>query len=148
MKSLYLLDVLTRLESSAPVGDFLARLADGRFPVDCGGLEGAYTALLAALCRERLGTPVFVVAPTDLEAEAFARDLGLAGVDAESFPWWGTAAYRPVSPRAPVFGERSAALARALGRASGASGGDSSRPVVVVASQRAALTPVPPPDYF
>ncbi len=148
MKSLYLLDVLTRLESSAPVGDFLARMADGRFPVDCGGLEGAYTALLAALSRERLGTPVFVVAPTDLEAEAFARDLDLAGVEAETFPWWGTAAYRPVSPRAPVFGERSAALARALGRASGASEGDSSRPVVVVASQRAALTPVPPPDYF
>lgn len=148
MKSLYLLDVLKRLESSAPVREFLARVSTGRFPVDCGGLEGAYTAILAALCRERLGSPIFVVAPTDLEAEAFSRDLGLAGVEADSFPWWGTAAYRPVSPRAPVFGERSAALARALGRSAGASEGDPSRPVVVVASQRAALTPVPPPDYF
>ena len=68
MKSLYLLDVLTRLESSAPVGDFLARMADGRFPVDCGGVEGAYTALLAALCRmpveRQWGQRVFAHSPT------------------------------------------------------------------------------------
>ena len=148
MKSLYLLDVLNRLESSAPVREFLARVSAGRFPVDCGGLEGAYTAFLAAFCRKRLDLPVLAIVPTDLEAEALARDLGLAGVEAESFPWWGTAAYRPVSPRAPVFGERSAALARALGRADGASEGSSGKAVVLVASQRAALTPVPPPEYF
>ena len=148
MKSLYLLDVLARLESAAPVREFLSRVADARFPIDCGGLEGSYTALLAALCREKLGFPLLAIVPTDMEAEAFAQDLKLAGVGAESFPWWGTAAYRPVSPRAPVFGERSAALARVLGRGQGGSEGKPGQAVVIVASQRAALAPVPPPDYF
>ncbi|HSV55898.1 MAG TPA: hypothetical protein VLH39_02175, partial [Magnetospirillaceae bacterium] len=145
MSSLYLRDLLARLALSAKVREFLDRVQAGRFPVDCGGLEGSLPALLAALCRERTGVQLFVVVPTDLEAEGFARDLGLAGVEAESFPWWGTAAYRPLSPRSPVFGERSAALARALGRADGVPG---SPAMVVVASQRAALTPVPPPEYF
>ena len=148
MKSLYLLDVLKRLETSGPVREFLGRVSENRFPVDCGGLEGALTALLAALCRQRLGSPLLIIVPTDLEAESFARDLELAGIEAESFPWWGTAAYRPVSLGAPVFGERSAALARALGQAGGPDGGEPESPAVLVASQRAVLTPVPPPEYF
>jgi transcription-repair coupling factor (superfamily II helicase) len=141
MNSLYFRDVLSRLETASPVKEFLSRLSRGAFPVDCGELEGSYPALLAAITQKCLGIPLLIIVPTDMEAESFARDLELAGLEAESFPWWGTAAYRPVSPHAPVFGERTAALARALGN----SGKDAS---VVVASQRAVLTPVPPRDYF
>lgn len=141
MNSLHFHDVLSLLETAFPVQEFLSRVSRGDFPVDCGELEGSYPALLAAITRKRLDLPLFVILPTDADAESFARDLALAGAEAASFPWWGTAAYRPVSPRAPVFGERTSALARALGR----SGSPAS---IVVASQRAVLTPVPPRDYF
>ncbi|MCX7025636.1 MAG: transcription-repair coupling factor [Spirochaetes bacterium] len=141
MKPLYTTSIFTRLESHGPIREFLDRIGKGAYPVDCSQSEGAFAAMLASLAVMRTGTPVLAVLPTDAEADAFARDCELCGMAVESFPWWRTAAYRPVSTRSPVFGERSAALARALSR-------DDDRPRVIVTAMRAIVTPVPPRDYF
>jgi transcription-repair coupling factor (superfamily II helicase) len=78
------------------------------------------------------------VLPSDQEAEAFENDLLLLGIEVESLPWWHTAAYRHATTRAHAFGERAACLARLVL-------GDCR---IVVASQRAFVTPVPPREAF
>jgi transcription-repair coupling factor (superfamily II helicase) len=85
------------------------------------------------------GRRFLVIVPTDTEAEAFAADCEAAGTKAMVFPWWHTAAYRPVEQRSAAFGQRAAALAAML---------DDDGPRVIVAGQRAAMTPVPPRDSF
>ncbi|HTX73747.1 MAG TPA: transcription-repair coupling factor [Rectinemataceae bacterium] len=87
---------------------------------------------------QRRAGPVLVVIPSDQEAESFAGDLEVLGIETAILPWWRTAAYRPASPRAHVFGERAAVLARLLVGVT----------KVVVASQRSFVTPVPPPHRF
>ncbi len=129
-----------RLLSHPPAKMALASLARGDFPIDCAELEAPYAAVLVAEAARRPGSPRFlVVVPTDAEADAFASDCQAAGASAEVFPWWKTAAYRPVEPRSQAFGERAAALAALL---------DDEGPRVVLASQRAVMTPVPPVDAF
>ncbi|TFG85099.1 MAG: transcription-repair coupling factor, partial [Spirochaetales bacterium] len=80
-----------------------------------------------------------VIVPSDAEAEAFASDCAAMGASSMVFPWWKTAAYRPVEPRSSAFGERASALAAML---------DEQGPRVIVAGQRAVMTPVPPRDFF
>ncbi|MBP7094883.1 MAG: transcription-repair coupling factor [Spirochaetia bacterium] len=142
MNTLPLASTLEAFSRHEGVREFVSRLASGRYPVDCAELEGPAAAFLVAEAFRKLKAPFLVVVPTDQEAEDFAGDLELAGVPSEVFPWWRAAAYRPVSERSPVFGERSAALARALGFAEGRTAR------VVVASQRAAVAPVPPRAWF
>jgi transcription-repair coupling factor (superfamily II helicase) len=106
--------------------------------VDVGEAEGPFAAVMAAEASRVSRGTVLVVVPTDQEADAFGGDLSFFGTRPIILPWWRTAAYRPASPRAHVFGERAACLSRlCLGDAK-----------VVVASQRAFVTPVPPRDAF
>ncbi|MBL8965437.1 MAG: DEAD/DEAH box helicase, partial [Spirochaetaceae bacterium] len=143
--------VLDRLSAHAPLKALLSLLRAGATPVDIMEAEGSFAAVLAAFLARELPDPggaasaarggpasLLVVVPTDQEAEALASDLSLLGVEADILPWWRTAAYRPASPRARAFGERAAALARFL----------SGRARVVVASQRAFVTPLPPREAF
>jgi transcription-repair coupling factor (superfamily II helicase) len=119
---------------------FLDALRRGSFPIDCSELEAPLAAVLVAAAARSLPKAKFlVVAASDAEAEAFAADCALAGAPAMVFPWWRTAAYRPVEPRSSAFGERASALASLL---------DDYGPRVLVAGQRAAMTPVPPRDFF
>jgi len=164
--------VLERLKGHGPLAELGRRLARADFPVDIAEAEGSFASVVVAyLDRELAGRPgpgagkaagasgkavgapgkaasaagkgtaqgaLLVVAATDQEAESLASDLGLLGIPAELLPWWHTAAYRPVSTRARAFGERAAVLSRLLmGEAR-----------VVVASQRAFVTPLPPPEVF
>ncbi|MDP3179512.1 MAG: transcription-repair coupling factor, partial [Spirochaetaceae bacterium] len=130
--------MLERLRSHSPIASFLSKAARGPYPVDVAEAEGPFAALLVAEAAASRRGPVLVVVPTDQEAQAMESDLSLLGADPILMPWWRTAAYRAASARAHAFGERSACLARmALG---------SSR--VVVACQRAFVTPVPPRAYF
>jgi transcription-repair coupling factor (superfamily II helicase) len=112
----------------------------GPYPVDIVEAGGPFAAVVverAARAASSSGA-ILVVVPTDQEAEALEGDLSFLGVRPVLLPWWRTAAYRPASPRGRVFGERAACLSRlCLGDAD-----------VVVASQRAFVTPVPPRDAF
>ena len=131
-------EVLARLRSHVPLTEFVARLERGPYPVDVGEAEGPFAAIMAAEAARVSHGTVLVVVPTDQEAEALEGDLSFFGARPVILPWWRTAAYRPVSPHARVFGERAACLSRlCLGDAK-----------VVVASQRAFVTPVPPRDAF
>ncbi|HEY9055395.1 MAG TPA: transcription-repair coupling factor [Rectinemataceae bacterium] len=112
-------------------------------PGDFGTLEvceadSSYLAFFfAGLQRIRLAR-LLVLLPTDAEAENFQSDLEFWGVDSLLFPWWRTAAYRPAPSGAKVFGERARVLtALALGQ-----------DAIVVASRRAASTPLPDPRHF
>jgi transcription-repair coupling factor (superfamily II helicase) len=132
-------EVLARLRAHAPLVELVARLRAGPFPVDVGEAEGPFAAVMVAeAARSPSGGPLLAVVPTDQEAQAMMGDLALLGVDAVLLPWWRTAAYRPASPRARVFGERAACLSRLCGGEAG----------VVVASARAFVTPLPPRDAF
>ena len=145
MNSLRLEHISNRLLAHAPVVQALERLASGPYPLDCAELEAPLAAFLVSEASKRAkkahGRPVrfLVVTPTDTEAEAFAGDCEAAGSGALVFPWWRTAAYRPVEPRSAAFGQRAAALAAML---------DDEGPGIIVASQRAVMTPVPPRADF
>ena len=145
MNTLHPRSILERLASVPSLSAIRARLAEtGRAEV--GDFEGSYAAatlgLFAGAGPKRFRSfgegSLLVVVPTDQEAETFAGDLGAFGIEADVLPWWKTAAYRPVASHARVFGERAAVLARI---ASGACH-------VLVACQRAFVTPVPPPESF
>ena len=120
-------------------------VAGGYFPIDCADLELPLAAVLASAIVSGAGRGglagrrVCVVLPGDAEAEAFAADCAACGVEALLFPWWKAAAYRPVEPRSSIFGERAAAMAALLA---------DDGPRIVVASQRAAMTPLPPRAEF
>jgi transcription-repair coupling factor (superfamily II helicase) len=130
--------VLERLRSYAPLSALLERLSSGPFPVDIAEAEGPFAAVIAAEAAQATEGAILVVAPSDQDAESLAGDLDLLGADAEILPWWRTAAYRPAGSRSRVFGERAACLARlVLGDAR-----------IVVASQRAFVTPLPPRAAF
>jgi transcription-repair coupling factor (superfamily II helicase) len=132
-------EVLARLRSHEPLIRFVSRLEAGPYPVDVGEAEGPFAAFMVAeASRSPSSGSVLAVMPTDQEAEAMQGDLALMGVDAVILPWWRAAAYRPASTRARVFGERAACLSRLCC-------GDVK---VVVASQRAFVTPLPPREAF
>ncbi len=105
-------------------------------------LHGAHgslrSMLLASLLAERRNGRTLVVTPTDQEATRFARDLQTCGVTAEVLPWWGTVPYRPTPVHSRTFGDRASVLAGFAGNSGG----------VLVASERAVLTPVPAERSF
>jgi len=145
MNTLHPRNILDKLATLPALGAILARLA-AEGGADVGEMEGSYAAAVVSLFagagpRRGFGIcdgPMLVVVPTDQEAESFAADLSAFGLDADILPWWKTAAYRPAATHGRVFGERAAVLARlAIGESR-----------VLVASQRAFVTPVPPPEVF
>jgi transcription-repair coupling factor (superfamily II helicase) len=132
--------VIERLSRHAPLVELGARLVSGSFSVDIAEAEGSFAAVVAGFLERRLppGSPLLVVVATDLEAEALGSDLSFLGIEAELLPWWRTAAYRAVSPRARSYGERAAVLARLM----------AGEARVIVACERAFVTPLPPPAQF
>jgi transcription-repair coupling factor (superfamily II helicase) len=144
MNTLYHRTILEKL-SRLPALELMATaLAKGPWPVDVGEFEGGFAAASIACLAGAPGIraqvaasasgPVFIVVPTDQEAESLVSDLATFGLRAELLSWWKTAAYRPSASRNRIFGERVATLSRLIRRESR----------LVVASQRAFVTPVPP----
>jgi transcription-repair coupling factor (superfamily II helicase) len=113
-------------------------LVEGDFPIGLSEAESPFLALVLAALWKRRPRHLFVVLPTDREAEDFTGDLAFYGANARLLPWWNVAAYRPAAVRSRAFGERASILADlACGN-----GG------IIVASHRAFVTPVPPKDYL
>ena len=129
------------ITASHAVAACISAFKERKFPLEIEGIEGALGALLMAEFAAAAGGLFVAVVPGEMEAADLVRDLGTAGVEAELFPWWGTAPYREASPLRAVFGERAKALAAMAARSS-AGGGK-----VVVVPQRSFLNPLPPPDY-
>jgi transcription-repair coupling factor (superfamily II helicase) len=127
-----------RLWSSPAAERVLAACKQGAFPLELDGVEGAFGAVLLGMIGALSPGPLLIVTPTDREAEDLAADLAVLGIPGLIFPWWGAMPYRDMAPLSTVFGERTRVLA-ALAR------GDK---VLVIASERAFLTPLPPPGYI
>jgi transcription-repair coupling factor (superfamily II helicase) len=126
-----LLDSLSRLDSYKSL---VARVKASALPVQIAEAENSFLALVTVGLKKRTGCPIFVVLPTDQEAEDFVSDLRFLGLSARILPWWRTGAYRPTAPRSKVFGERVSVLAdMACGEAD-----------IVVSGYRAFVLPVPP----
>ncbi len=126
----------SKLRRSKAVSDCATAFKAGRFPLEIEGAEGSFAAILIAELFRTAPGPFLLVVPTEKEAEELAADLDTAGTVTIRFPWWGTMPYRDMAPLSAVFGERTAALsALALGKTG-----------IVIAAERALLTPVPPPD--
>ncbi|GHV77171.1 transcription-repair-coupling factor [Spirochaetia bacterium] len=111
----------------------------GRFPLEIDGAEGSFGAiLLAGLFQSSSGT-FLAVTPTEREAADLASDLETLGLPVTLFPWWGAMPYREMAPLSAVFGDRSRVLSALAGP-----GGRG----IVIAPERAFLTPLPPPEYI
>jgi transcription-repair coupling factor (superfamily II helicase) len=127
-----------KIARSAAVQETLKAMKNGKFPLWIEHAEGAFPGILISLIHAATGRGILAVVPTDAEASMLEQDLESAGVHASIFPWWGGMPYRDMAPLSAVFGERMRVLA---GLASGGSG-------IVIASERAFLTPLPPPAYI
>jgi len=130
-----------------------SHLEENHFPYHIHGLSGGIFAFFLAEYVRRFKTGLCIVVPTEKEIEELRADLDIAGLQARILPWWGNIAYRPVQNSAPVFAERAQVLAELClsgdGRASqaGRALADNAKTVTIM-TQRAFLTPVPPPEYL
>ncbi|MDR1210897.1 MAG: transcription-repair coupling factor, partial [Spirochaetaceae bacterium] len=138
MNTLLFPAALDKITGSAQVRAVEEAYAASRFPLEIEGAEGALRAMLTVLLYKKRPALIVVVTPTDREAEDLCVDLAGFSVPVLRFPWWGTMPYREMAPLSAVFGERSAALSHILEGGKG----------IAVLSQRAFLTPLPPPEYF
>ncbi|MDR1362634.1 MAG: transcription-repair coupling factor [Spirochaetaceae bacterium] len=135
--------IADEIYTSPILAPLLAAYTAGDFPINVEGVEGSlHSIIIAAFAKRR---PLLVVAPSERDAAETAEDLRSLGIDAVFFPWWGTMPYRYPAPDSPVWSERAKIL-------SGLTGPSSSRELdaafsVVVTSQRAFMSPLPPPEY-
>ncbi|MGN6271523.1 MAG: transcription-repair coupling factor [Protaetiibacter sp.] len=126
---------------------FEAALAAARSDADFSAVEGLRVPLLAGLLGRRgesagRGQALLAIAATSREAEAVAASFASWAPDALvlPFPAWETLPHERLSPSAETVGRRLASL-RELRRWQD---GSRERPLVLVASVRAALQPLTP----
>jgi transcription-repair coupling factor (superfamily II helicase) len=138
---------LQRITASPSCARVLDAFGQGCFPLEIEGAEGSFGAmLLASLFRRDEGRGNFLaVTPTEREAADLASDLKTLGLPVAIFPWWGAMPYRDLAPLSAVFGDR----VRVLGALAGGEGaGGAQERGIVVAPERAFLSPLPPPEYI
>ncbi|MDR0663125.1 MAG: transcription-repair coupling factor [Spirochaetaceae bacterium] len=138
MNSQALSVIAEEITASAAISPLVAAYAEGRFPLEVPGAEGCLRAVLIAAFAKHGKRASLVVAPTERDAAATAGDLRSLGVEAALLPWWGTMPYRSPSPSSPVWSARARILSALTGNAP---------PRVLVTSQRAFMSPLPPPSY-
>ena len=145
MNALSFPSFLKRIAASPSCSAVLDEFSRDRFPLEIEGAEGSFGAiLLAALFQRSGGRGNFLaVAPTEREAADLASDLKTLGLPVALFPWWGAMPYREAAPLSAVFGDRVRVLS-SLARMEEAEGAGRG---IVVAAERAFLTPLPPPEY-
>jgi transcription-repair coupling factor (superfamily II helicase) len=133
----HLTDALSQYE---PLRALTQRVAGEAFPVEAEGLAGALLPLVAE--RVSAGRSGLVVVPSEAEARETVEDMAVfqpeGGRAALLFPDWGTLPYGDGRPLPAVGGQRACVLTRLV----------SGEPLLVVASLRALLHPLPPPAYL
>jgi len=120
------------------------------FPYYIHGLSGGIFAFFLAECIRHFDSGLCIVVPTEKEIEALCADLDIAGLQARILPWWGNIAYRPAQNSSPVFAERAQVLGELCFDTAelGSHASDTTGKTLTIMTQRAFLTPVPPPEYF
>ena len=132
---------IDRLLEASP--SFAAALDSSGIDAEFSVAEGLRAPLIAGLIRRRREAgdtgALLVIAATSREADALRQALASLVPDAvtDEFPAWETLPHERLSPSAETVGRRAKALRLLRGH-------DPSRPLVLVASVRAALQPVSP----
>lgn len=127
---------------------------DAVFPREIEGLHGAMHGFFVAEYLLHDKNPLVIIVPDEKDAKNLITDLqsiydnGKNECNADIFqlPWWGIVPYRAAAKGARVFGDRAAVLAKMADSCGGKS--TTQRPTIFIITQRAALTPVPPPEYI
>lgn len=133
-----IVSIRNAVSSSSAVSSVISAFKQKRFPLEVDTANGALMPILLTLFFQHDAGPYLIVAPTEKEATVFSSDLENLGVPSRIFPWWSALPYRDTALSSSVFGERCALL-------SGLVQGNAS---VIITSQRAFLTPLPPPEYL
>ena len=133
-----------KVARSPAVREIQKALDEGKFPLEIDAAEGAFPGILCSLIFSSNNSAskksnILAVVPTDTEASLLSSDLETAQEgQIMVFPWWGSMPYRDIASLSAVFGERMMVLAAlAAGKS-----------VIVIVTERAFLTPLPPPDYI
>ncbi|MDR3116212.1 MAG: transcription-repair coupling factor [Treponema sp.] len=141
MNTLSFPSLLSQVRASPRIQQVVSAFQQGEFPLEIEAVEGSLAAILLSLLSETGALPFLVVVPTETDAAHLAGDLQALHIPALVFPWWGALPYQDLSPHSGVFGERTKVLSLL------AAGKDALEPCrMVIASQRAFLSPVPPPE--
>jgi transcription-repair coupling factor (superfamily II helicase) len=138
MNSQALSVIAEEIAASPALSPLLAAYTEGCFPLEALGVEGSLRSILIAAFVKHGKRPLLVVAPTERDAMEVTGDLRSLGVGAALFPWWGTMPYRSPSPSSSVWSARARILSELAGN---------TPPAVLVTSQRALMSPLPPPSY-
>ncbi|MFW5802129.1 MAG: CarD family transcriptional regulator, partial [Spirochaeta sp.] len=146
MKTL-LFDALSRqLKGNRQLTQLDSTLMGESWPVQVAGLQGSFlTYYLARIVKNRSQSMIIVV-PSEREVDDLVRDLGTLGVNAMGFPWYGTMPYHPVPENSSVHGTRMRILAHLCRSQNHRT--SKNAPFVCVTSMRAAVSPVPPPEWI
>jgi transcription-repair coupling factor (superfamily II helicase) len=138
MNSLLYSGISAELKKHRPYKELFEAIKAKRFPLHLHGVHGGLSSVLFSKLRERGGSPVLVVMPTEREAQRLARDVAGFGFNPAILPWWETVPYRGVPRNSPVFGQRLRVLDGML---------DGSLDLIFTGI-RAFLSPLPPPEYL
>lgn len=124
-----------------PTREFAELLRSFRQPeidVELVGAEGFFFAILLEQLFRFSKSPFLIVTPTEQEAENLVRDISLFTNRVYQFPWWNTVPYGSKTTPMQAAGKRMYQLVQML----------KGEPFIAVASLRAFLTPLPPPDFI
>lgn len=106
--------------------------------VELVGAEGFFFAILLEQLFRFSKSPFLIVTPTEQEAESLVRDISLFTDRVYQFPWWNAVPYGSKSTSMQAAGQRMYQLVQML----------KGEPFIAVASLRAFLTPLPPPEFI
>jgi len=138
MESLSFPELLSKIDASIAIKGLNSAVKDRKFPIDIEGSEGAFNALIIAHIHASLGGKLFIIVPHETAADDLLLDLSSSGIPCVKFPWWGSVPYRELTSQAAVFGERVKALFDLAEK----------KPGIVIISERALLSSLPPPSYL
>jgi len=127
-----------KLDTYEPFIQLLKTFRKSEFSVEVEGAEGFFLAILLERLFRYAKSPFLIVTPTEQEAETLVRDLGLFTGRVYQFPWWKVVPYAGTHTPLKYAGRRMYQLVQML----------DGEPFIAVASLRAFLTPLPPPDFI
>ncbi len=127
-----------KLDTYDPFIELLRSFRQKEFTLEVEGTEGFFFALLVERLFRYAKSPFLIVTPTEQEAETLVRDLSLFTDRAYQFPWWSSVPYGGKHTQLGIAGKRMYQLVQML----------SGEPFIAVASLRAFLTPLPPPEFI
>ncbi|MCR5766730.1 MAG: transcription-repair coupling factor, partial [Treponema sp.] len=128
------------------------------FPVQIEGIQGClFSFFLSELCSARhikilhekhtVSSDLLIVVPGEYEMNSIQEDIKTIFPDTQvfTFPNWGTIPYRPAARGSIVFGQRAGFLSELCAQKSFSL---QNKPRIFILTQRAFISPLPPPQYI